>query len=49
VRELKKGNIELTNIFIVKEFPDVFPRNYQDYLQSGKLRFPLRLFQESTL
>jgi hypothetical protein len=25
VRELKKGSIELTNIFIVKEFPDVFP------------------------
>jgi hypothetical protein len=25
VRELKKGNIELTNIPIVKEFPDVFP------------------------
>jgi len=25
VRELKKGSIELTNISIVKEFPDVFP------------------------
>jgi hypothetical protein len=25
VRELKKGSIELTNIPIVKEFPDVFP------------------------
>jgi hypothetical protein len=25
VRELKKGSIELTIIFIVKEFPDVFP------------------------
>ena len=40
VIETKMGSVDLTSIPIVREFQDVFPKSYQDYLQFEKPKFP---------